>query len=84
MLFLWQVYTDNIDSFIKILHAPTVSNLIRALRGGYEHLGLDLKAFLLAIAFAAVVSLKDQEVGLCALQYDETDRSLLGAIKFQY
>ena len=62
MLFLWQIYTENIDPFIKVLHVPTMTKIIRELRGRYYSLDLSMQALLLAIALAAVISLEDEEV----------------------
>ena len=62
MLFLWQIYTENIDPFIKVLHVPTMTKIIRELRGRYYSLELSMQALLLAIALAAIMSLDDEEV----------------------
>lgn len=62
MLFLWQIYLDNVDPFTKVVHLSAVSKLVRELRGGYQALTPNLEALVLAIAFAAVMSLEDQEV----------------------
>ena len=62
MLFLWQVYTENIDPFIKVLHVPTMTKIIRELRGRYYSLDLSMQALLLAVALAAIMSLEGEEV----------------------
>ena len=62
MLFLWQIYTENIDPFIKILHVPTTTKIIHELRGRYYSLDLSMQALLLVIALAAIMSLEGEEV----------------------
>ena len=62
MLFLWQIYTENIDPFIKVLHVPTMTKIIRELRGRYSSLDLSMQALLLVIALAAIMSLEGEEV----------------------
>lgn len=63
MLFLWQTYVHNVDPFMKILHVPSVTKVIRELRGSYDCLDLSMRALMLAIALAAIMSLEDAEVG---------------------
>ena len=63
MLFLWQIYMDNIDPFMKILHVPTITKVIRDIRGSYQSLDPSMQALVLAIAFAAIMSLESEEVG---------------------
>jgi hypothetical protein len=62
MLFLWQIYTDNVDPFMKVLHVPTMTKVIRELRGSYHSLGPSMQALVLAISLAAIMSLEDEEV----------------------
>ena len=62
MLFLWQIYMDNIDPFMKLFHVPTVTKVIREIRGSYESLNPSMQALVLAIAFAAIMSLEGEEV----------------------
>ena len=62
MPFLWQIYMDRVDPFMKILHVPTMTKVIRELRGSYESLDSSMQALMLAISFAAVMSLESEEV----------------------
>jgi hypothetical protein len=64
LLFLWKIYLDNVDPFIKILHAPTMTKTIREIRSSYESLGSSMQALVLAISLAAIMSLEDEEVRL--------------------
>ena len=62
MLFLWQIYVDNVDPFIKVLHVPTMEKVFRELRGKYHTLGPSMHALVLVISLVAVMSLEDEEV----------------------
>jgi hypothetical protein len=62
MLFLWQIYTENVDPFIKILHKPTTAKVIREIRSNYDLLGPSMQALVLAISLAAIMSLEYDEV----------------------
>jgi hypothetical protein len=62
MLFLWQIYMDNVDPFMKILHVPTMTKIIRGLRGSYQTLDPSMIALVRAISLAAITSLDDEEV----------------------
>ena len=62
MLFLWQVYIENVDPFIKVLHVPTVTKTVREMRSNHQSLDCSTQALLLAISLAAVMSLEDAEV----------------------
>jgi hypothetical protein len=70
MLFLWQIYLDNIDSFIKILHVPSMTKVIQEIRGNYNSLGSSMQALVLAISLAAIMSLEDGEVSRSQLECD--------------
>lgn len=62
--FLWQIYVENVDPFIKVLHVPTMTKVIHTLRGSYQSLGSGMRALVLAIALAAVTSLNDEQVSI--------------------
>ncbi len=70
MLFLWQIYMDNIDPFMKVLHVPTMTKVIRELRGNYDSLGPSMQALVLVISLAAIMSLEDEEVSGSDLRFD--------------
>ena len=70
MLFLWQVYMDNVDPFMKVLHMPTVTKVIREIRGSYHSLGPSMQALVLVISLAAIMSLEDEEVSGPKLRFD--------------
>lgn len=68
MLFLWQTYMDNVDPFMKVLHVPTLTKVIRELRGSYHSLEPSTQALVLAISLAAIMSLEDEEVSCSNLR----------------
>ena len=70
MLFLWQIYMDNVDPFMKVLHVPTMTKVIRELRGSYHSLGPSMKALVLAISLAALMSLGNEEVSGSNLRFE--------------
>ncbi|KAL9074834.1 MAG: hypothetical protein Q9161_001972 [Pseudevernia consocians] len=61
MLFLWQTYMDNVDPFMKVLHVPTMTKVIRELIGNHHSLSPSMQALMLVISLAAIVSLEDEE-----------------------
>ena len=70
MLFLWQIYVDNVDPFMKVLHVPTMTKVIRELRGSYRFLVPNMRALMLVISLAAIMSLEDKEVSDSNLTFD--------------
>lgn len=60
--YIWQVYVKNVDPFIKVLHVPTTSEVIRLSEGGFENMSPGTRALVLSISLAAVVSLSDTDV----------------------
>ncbi|RAQ54296.1 C6 transcription factor [Aspergillus flavus] len=54
---LWQIYRNNVDPVVKILHLPTVEPLVYATMNGEG--SDDCRALLFAIYFAAVTSLSE-------------------------
>lgn len=66
--FIWQVYVKNVDPFIKVLHVPTMSEVIRLSEGGFDNLSLGTRALLFSISLAAVTSLSDTAVRTLSLR----------------
>lgn len=60
--FIWQVYTENVDPLVKILHIPTMNNIIRKLRTDLDSLSPPLEALMFSIYYAAITSMEDDEV----------------------
>jgi len=60
--FLWRTYVDNVDPFIKILHVPTVEEIITQAKGKLDHQSPSFQALLFAVCLAAIASLDANEV----------------------
>ncbi|KAH7034549.1 fungal-specific transcription factor domain-containing protein [Microdochium trichocladiopsis] len=60
--FIWQVYVDNVDPLVKILHVPTMSKTIRALRHNMSDLSPAMEALLFSIYYSAITSMEPAEV----------------------
>lgn len=65
--YLWRIYVDNVDPFVKILHLPSMARIVHEIRDNYQSLSPSMHALVMAVAFAAVISLDDAEVGIFAL-----------------
>lgn len=63
MLFIWQTYQDNVDPFVKVLHTPTVTQVLQQCRCQLHELAPSMEALFMCIAYAAIVSLSEDEVG---------------------
>lgn len=60
--FLWQIYVENIDPLVKILHVPTMSKNISNLRNNMKDIPPAMEALLFSIYYAAVTSMEPAEV----------------------
>lgn len=69
----WQVYCDNCESIMRLIHAPSVSVIIKDAQKNLRVLKADAEALLFAIYFAAVISLGEEE----ALRTLGADRATL-------
>ncbi|KAE9370962.1 hypothetical protein N431DRAFT_485055 [Stipitochalara longipes BDJ] len=62
ILFLWKIYMDNVDPFMKILHVPSMTKVIQEIRSSYDTISLSMQALVLAISLASIISLEENEV----------------------
>ncbi|KAH6657064.1 fungal-specific transcription factor domain-containing protein, partial [Truncatella angustata] len=60
--FIWQVYVENVDPVVKILHIPTMNPIIRKIRSDMDSLSPGMEALMFSIYYAAITSLEDDEV----------------------
>lgn len=63
--YILDVFAENVNYFLQIVHMPTLRNQVRALRGGggdLSTLPICTQALLLSISYAAVTSLEDHDV----------------------
>ena len=61
ILRLWQIYQNNVEPALKVLHVPTVDGLFRNLSAGAAVSPRE-EPLVFTIYFAAIVSLEDDEV----------------------
>ncbi len=62
--FMWQVYQENVDPILKVLHVPTMTQFIRDIRKNHDKLTPSTEALMFAIYYAAITSLDEDEVCL--------------------
>lgn len=60
---------DNVDPFVKLLHVPSMAQIIHEVRDSYQSLSPSMHALVMAVAFAAVMSLDDAEVRMLHLAW---------------
>ena len=58
---LWQIYLDNVNSLLKVSHAPTLQTRIIDAASDVEHVSPALEALMFSIYSAAVQSMTDDE-----------------------
>jgi len=65
--FIWQVYQENVDPILKIVHVPTMGKTIKQLRHNLDGLTPSTEALMFSIYFASITSLDDEEVRVLPL-----------------
>lgn len=60
--FLWQVFQENIDPLVKVLHTPTMESLLRELRRDPQALRAADQALIFTVYYSAIASLEEDEV----------------------
>ncbi|KAL8643227.1 MAG: hypothetical protein Q9226_008415, partial [Calogaya cf. arnoldii] len=61
VLTYWEVYKENVDPLVKILHRPSTERILREAAKDLDHLNKPLEVMMFSIYFAAVTSLSDEE-----------------------
>ncbi|TPX16339.1 uncharacterized protein E0L32_003988 [Thyridium curvatum] len=59
--YMWQIYQENVDPLVKVLHIPTMDKLVRASRNP-ESLVPQTEALMFAMYFGALTSMDDEDV----------------------
>jgi hypothetical protein len=59
---MWQIYQENVDPVLKILHVPSMEQLIRERRACLGSISPSTEALLFSIYYAAVASMEEEEV----------------------
>ncbi|KAI1655330.1 fungal-specific transcription factor domain-containing protein [Daldinia decipiens] len=60
--FFWQVYQENVDPLVKILHVPSMNKIIRELRSNMDGISPGMEALMFAIYYASITSMEENEV----------------------
>ncbi|KAI1205595.1 fungal-specific transcription factor domain-containing protein [Annulohypoxylon truncatum] len=60
--FIWQVYQENVDPLVKILHVPSMSKIIRELRSNMNDISPGMEALMFVIYYASITSMGEEEV----------------------
>ncbi|KAI0468508.1 fungal-specific transcription factor domain-containing protein [Xylaria cf. heliscus] len=79
MLFYWQVYMENVDPIVKLLHVPTMTKIIKDLRSDMSTITPGVEALMFAIYFAAITSMDEDEV---VTNFASDKRQLLARYRF--
>lgn len=58
---IWEIFKDNVDPVMKLLHVPTVNHMIIKAAVNPNQLSKAAEALFYSICFAAVVSMKDDQ-----------------------
>ncbi|KAI0966474.1 fungal-specific transcription factor domain-containing protein [Xylaria arbuscula] len=64
VLFYWQVYMENVDPIIKLLHVPTMTKIVKELRSDMSTMTPGVEALMFAIYLAAITSMEQDEVAM--------------------
>lgn len=62
--FLLNVFSDNVNILGQVLHMPTVTNMVRDLRGDVTKLTPANEALMFSIYYAAITSMEEEDVNL--------------------
>lgn len=59
---LWQIYLNNVDVLLKVLHVPTTQPVIFAAINNPSEAPADVSALLFSICFAAITTLDTEQI----------------------
>jgi hypothetical protein len=74
MLRLWQIFLENFNPLVKLLHYPSAQQTISAAMSDYTKLDATTEAFVLSVSLCAVTTMSNQE---CLDQVGEARSTLL-------
>ncbi|KAI1153383.1 hypothetical protein F4825DRAFT_266911 [Nemania diffusa] len=60
--YIWEIFVENVNPFIQVLHIPSISRAIKEVKGKFSLMARGMEALMFAISFAAVNSLREDEV----------------------
>lgn len=73
ILFLLDVYAENVNFIIQAVHLPTLKNMVRELRGDLTRLTPANEALLFSIYYAAITSMEEDDVSLSCTTIQSLD-----------
>ena len=76
---LWEVFKENVDPVVKLLHRPTAKNILINAASSVDKVSKSAEALLFAIYFGAVVSLTEAQ---CRQLLDEEKSDLAKKYRF--
>jgi len=76
---LWEVFKDNVDPVVRILHRPTATKILMNASSNVDGLSKPAEALLFAIYFASVISLDDQQ---CMELLKDSRHALVNRFRF--
>lgn len=76
---LWQIFVDNVNPLIKVIHAPTIQQQILEISMALESVSKGMEALLFSIYLLAVTSIDDAR---CKDVFGEERSSLLARYQF--
>jgi len=79
LMLLWEAFEGNVDPLTKVLHRPTVQNLLGNVCDDPTALTREIEALLFAICFAAAVSVSPIQSQKC---FGETKQALVRRFRF--
>ena len=67
--FLLDVFSENVNVFARVVHIPSISRMVRDVRGvGIARLSPSNEALLFAIYYAAIISMEEDDVSILILK----------------
>lgn len=84
LLFIWELYVENIDPVVKILHVPSTTLLIRKTAADMAAMSPEVEALMFSIYYAVITSLDEDEVSYRGLQWSPILNHFPGRSIFQY
>jgi hypothetical protein len=79
VLFLWQVFVNQVDPVLRMLHKPTMRASIMNAKDNISEMGKPFEALLFAIYFASVTSMTEEQ---CRNTLQEEKDSVLSRYRF--
>lgn len=66
LLFIWHTFEERVDPIVKVLHKPTMAEIIRNQTGDWATIEIHVGALILAVSYAAISAFDEDEVSRTA------------------